>query len=153
MGNNKEGINLLNFNMVKYVTDEKKKHNQLLLQSIKQQLEELDYQISNEKWRLKNGYIRNTLVPRTILTQEGPVTFRRTKYKYIGADGRWHYKYLLDDYIQLDKWQRLSLDFIIAILDHITSKQTYKNILAVFPNMDISERTISNIIKNIILKN
>jgi len=122
------------------------------LQNIKKQLEDLDKQINNEKWRLKNGYIRNTLVPRTILTQEGPVTFQRTKYKYIGEDGRWHYKYLLDNYIQLNKWQRLSLDFIIAILEHITSKKTYKNILSVFPNMEISERTISNIVKKYNIK-
>ncbi|KAF0850237.1 MAG: hypothetical protein EIB84_03410 [Spiroplasma poulsonii] len=122
------------------------------MQNIKKQLEDLDKQINNEKWRLKNGYIRNTLVPRTILTQEGPVTFQRTKYKYIGEDGRWHYKYLLDNYIQLNKWQRLSLDFIIAILEHITSKKTYKNILSVFPNMEISERTISNIVKKYNIK-
>lgn len=118
-----------------------------ILADLKNNFEKLDKEIRVSYERKKAGWKIKDLRERTIITIYGDVRFDRTRYFRKNSANKIEYKCLFDDHIQLKKYERLANDLKVKILNQLGDGKSYKNILETMPHANISEQTISNVIK------
>ncbi|AGY41635.1 hypothetical protein mflW37_5680 [Mesoplasma florum W37] len=141
-------------NQIEVFDELKDFHLNLLIDDMLEKIQELDLEIKNSDWRKAEGYYINGYVKRTILTSEGVLTFKRTKYKiWNSIDRKWNTKCLVDDYLQLEKYQKISYEYIDKILKQVSEGMKYKDIINSHPRAIIDKSTVSRIIKKMDIEN
>ncbi len=117
---------------------------------IKQEFEEMDYQIKSSKERENAGWIIKDYRKRTIKTIYGNVNFIRTRYR-----NKWtkEVKTLVDQHIPIEKYQRMIPHLKIEILNRVGEGNRYRDIVDALRDSGISEQTISNTIKKFNISN
>ncbi|ATZ18334.1 hypothetical protein EMELA_v1c08500 [Mesoplasma melaleucae] len=141
-------------NQIEVFDELKDLHLNLLIENMLEKIQELDLEIKNSDWRKAEGYYVNGYSKRTIIFSEGVMTLKRTKYKiWNSIEKKWNTKHLVDDYIQLEKYQRISYEYIDKILNQVSDGIKYKDIINCYPKARIDKSTISRIIKKMDIEN
>lgn len=144
---NKINSNILNQNeYFKYVENEQRKE---MICKIKNHFEKVDQDIKNSRKRKEEGWWVKDTRERTIITEYGSIKFNRTRYKNI-YNGE--VRCLSDPSLEILKYERISISLKTKILSLVGDGSRYKDILNAIPNANITEMTISNVIKKIDLK-
>ncbi|WHQ37603.1 hypothetical protein E7Y35_05850 [Spiroplasma sp. SV19] len=93
---------------------------------------------------------------RYLISIFGQIKLKLHRYKYWDNEfynskkdtyGKWRYKILFYDHIKLKKYQRLTHDLRLTILNMIGDGLRHKDILLAFPKAHLTTQTISNVIK------
>lgn len=130
--------------------DLKNEHLDMLLKDLKNKLEYLDLKIRNSSWRKEQNYYANGLVERTLFTSEGSLTFKRTKFKQLNSEtNQWKTVFLLDEFLQLERNQKLTNEFQFKILEKVIQGFELNLICKSFPRAPINKATITRFIQKI----
>lgn len=113
---------------------------------LKNYFEDVDQEIFFSSWRKNKGYIPDGFKSRTILTIYGPITFKRRVYKYWDKV-RYHYVFLADKKLQIDKYSRVTSHLKFKILEQVATGKRQRDICDMFSSANLTRVTISNIIK------
>lgn len=108
--------------------------------------ENVDQEIFFSSWRKNKGYIPDGFKSRTILTIYGPVTFKRRVYKFWNKK-RYHYVFLTDKKLQIEKYSRVTSHLKFKILEQIATGKRQRDICDMFKAANLTRATISNIVK------
>jgi len=91
---------------------------------IEEILKKLDYKLMEE--RDKKKYRNKGLKKATIKTIMGEIEYERRIYEYESEEGKKGYKYLLDEYLKMDKVGHISTNLAEKIVDVAAKKQQKK---------------------------
>lgn len=141
---NESRKHLLDFNINNYINNHIIKANKYYKNNLKQELESFDLEIKNSTWRKQKGYYVDGSRIRTIYTSEGEVKFRVTRYK-INRGDKWKYVYLSLLYMGIGKWQKISQELKMKVIEKLTTGTTARNIIHFFPKAPLNQSTISRI--------
>ncbi|AGR41347.1 Mbov_0401 family ICE element transposase-like protein [Spiroplasma taiwanense] len=104
----------------------------------------MDLEIKNSIERINKGwYVKDTRL-RKQKTIYGAICFPRKTYQNKHTK---EYKYLVDDQINIKKYKRLIPSLEVEILNRVGNGNRYCDIIDSLRDADISEQTISNVVK------
>lgn len=107
----------LYFNHINYFQHKEITIYQNIKDEIKAEYEALDKKLRESNMRKQKDYVIKGYVPRTIITIFREITFIRTKYQYFDAElNKNKTVYLLDNYIQIEPYQRMNLHLRLEIM-------------------------------------
>lgn len=109
---------------------------------IKEHVEELDYAIKESAERKKEWYLHRLNDQKTILTEMGLISFKRTYFKNKKNN---EYTYLVDNYLNIDSHQRLDKGFQDKLIEEATLK-SYENTTKTVGKVKISRQTVKRLI-------
>lgn len=113
---------------------------------LKNYFESIDQEIFLSLWRKNEGYIPDGFKSRTIITIYGSITYRRRVYKYFDKT-RYHYIFLADKKLQIEKYSRISSHLKFKILEQMATGKRQRDICDMFANAKLTRATVSNLIK------
>ncbi|WP_374696748.1 Mbov_0401 family ICE element transposase-like protein [Spiroplasma endosymbiont of Polydrusus formosus] len=117
---------------------------------ILEEWEKTDQKLRKQNCNGKNGYIMWGKRSFTEKTEYGDVTFFRTLFCFFNKDNnKYEFVFLFDKKISRKKWSRISIFIKIAILKLMDSAKRQRDIMDMYPKLNISKMTITNINKEI----
>ncbi|WP_034429317.1 UPF0236 family transposase-like protein, partial [Caldisalinibacter kiritimatiensis] len=112
-------------------------------------LEKLDDKLMKE--RDKKKYRNKGFKKTTIKTVMGEIEYKRRIYEYKTEEGKKAYKYLLDEYLNMDTIGHISTNLVEKIVDLATDESYRKTAekITEMTNQSISHSAAWNIIQNL----
>ncbi|AKM52761.1 Mbov_0401 family ICE element transposase-like protein [Spiroplasma mirum] len=109
-----------------------------------------DQELREQNRNGQNGYIMWGKRPFTEKTEYGDITFYRTLFRFYNKDtNKYEFVFLFDKKIGRKKWSRISIFIKIAIWKEMDSAKRQRDIKDMFPKLNISNMSISNINKEV----
>ncbi len=142
LSNNEINFNRLEKKIYEYACDE-------ACNLIKEVLSHLDRRLMDER---DNNVYRNKGLRHTCMkTIMGNVEFKRRMYEFKTEDGKKAYKFLLDEYLQMDTIGHISSTLVEKIIDNVTNvsyRNTSTNIKDL-TNQEISHTAVWNVVQKL----
>ncbi|QIA69648.1 hypothetical protein GL981_11150 (plasmid) [Spiroplasma citri] len=117
---------------------------------ILEEWERTDQELRKQNCNGQNGYIMWGKRPFTEKTEYGDITFFRTLFRFFNKDtNKYEFVFLFDKKVGRKKRSRISIFIKIAIWKLMDSAKRQIDIMDMFPNLNISKMTITNINKEV----